>query len=228
MENNKKRAIIELSKNKINLVILETKEPCFYNVIDVFTDNLALAQEISDENIIRPIVIKEVLRICKGYRKICDNMEITNIVAFAPNYFANAKNIKSLFEEIYNTCGFAITILNAEEQMKSLFCGAVNCSDLTKGIFFHVGEFETHVVQFNRRNVLNSAVLPFGAYPLAKLNNEKNTAAAQKYIEDFTDGLKNVPFINEKDPEIQYLSADSSDMPFSFLVLSKSKPAIKL
>ena len=207
MENNKKRAIIELRRNKINLVILETKEPCFYNVVDVFSENLPLAQEILDEKIIRPIFIKEVLRICKAYRKICDNMEITNIVAFAPNYFATSKNIKSLSEEIYNTCGFAITILNAEEQTKSLFCGAVNCSDLTKGIYFHVGEFETHVVQFNRRNILNSAVLPFGSYPLAKMNNEKDNAGAEKYIADFTAGLKNIPFINEKDPEIQYLTS---------------------
>ena len=172
MENNSKKAIIELSENKITLVILETKEPCFYNVIDTYSDNIVLAQEIINENLIRPVVIKDVMKILKSYRKICDNLGIVNITMFAPNYFSKARNIKSLTEEIYNTCGFAINILSPEEQLKSLFCGAVNCTDLTKGVFLHIGEYETYIVQFNRRNILNSISLPFGTYPLAKMQEE--------------------------------------------------------
>ena len=80
MENNSKKAIIELSENKITLVILETKEPCFYNVIDTYSDNIVLAQEIINENLIRPVVIKDVMKILKSYRKICDNLGIVNIV----------------------------------------------------------------------------------------------------------------------------------------------------
>lgn len=206
MENNSKKAIIELSENKITLVILETKEPCFYNVIDTYSDNIALAQEIINENLIRPVVIKDVMKILKSYRKICDNLGIVNITMFAPNYFSKARNIKSLTEEIYNTCGFAINILSPEEQLKSLFCGAVNCTDLTKGVFLHIGEYETYIVQFNRRNILNSISLPFGTYPLAKMQEEGDKNEANKYLEDFAAQIKEIPFINDKDPETQYLT----------------------
>lgn len=206
MENSKK-AIIEIGESKVSLVILELKEPCFYNVIDTYTENISLAQEIINESLIRPVVNKDFIKVLKSYRKICDNLSIVNITAFAPNYFSKARNIKSITEEIYNTCGFAINILSPEEQLKSLFCGAVNCTDLTKGFFFNVGEYETYVVQFNRRNILNFACLPFGTYPLSKMQEAGEMTNIENYLQDFKKQIEEISFINDRDPETQYLTS---------------------
>ena len=90
---NKNRAVIEFSANKINLVILQTKQPIYCNVVDSFSETISLAEEISKENLIRPVVIKEIIKIMKAFRKICDNFQITEINSFMPNYFSRAKNI---------------------------------------------------------------------------------------------------------------------------------------
>ena len=204
MEN--RRAIIQFKSNKISLAIYETKAPCFYNLIDEYVEPYAFAQEIANEQLIRPIVIKDLIETMKTYRKICDTFGVIQINAFAPNYFANVKNIKSLTEEIYNVCGISVAILTEEEQMKSLFCGAVNCSDIAKGIFFSINEFDTTLVQFNRRNILNFAVLPYGTYSFAKVLENGNKTEIKKYLKNFENELKNVAFLKETDEETMYLT----------------------
>lgn len=203
---NKNRAVIEFSANKINLVILQTKQPIYCNVVDSFSETISLAEEISKENLIRPVVIKEIIKIMKAFRKICDNFQITEINSFMPNYFSRAKNIKSILEEIYNTCGITVVILSDEEQMKSLFCGAVNCTDLIKGVFFNVSEFETTVIQFNRRNLLNSKVLPYGTFNLVKEQQENGAAGLNKMLSSFKADLLKVDFLQELDEETSFLT----------------------
>ena len=204
MENRK--ALIEFKCDKICLAIYETKESCYYNIIDEYVEPIALADEIVNDQLIRPIVIKDLILIMKTYRKICDSFGIEQINAIAPNYFSKVKNIKSILEEIYNTCGISVQIFTDEEQLKCVFCGAVNCTDIAKGILLSVNEFETSIVQFNRRNILNYAVLPFGTYTLAKLTeNDANELKKQKT--EFKNALKKISFLKTTDEETFYLTS---------------------
>lgn len=164
-----KKAIVQINNNKINLLILETKDNLYYNVIDVFSDSLPLVEDIEQNGIIRPVLIKELLKILKMYRRICDNNVITEITTFTGNYFFQAKNNKSISEEIYNTCGFSLNILSQEEEMKNTFYGAVNSSDVQKGVYFYVGERACYLIHFNRRNILNYNLIPFGISDVAKI-----------------------------------------------------------
>lgn len=206
MEERKKEAIIEILANKIVLSVYEKKDNSLYNIIEEYSEKVELADEILTQNLIRPVVIKSLMKIMKSYRKICDNFGIAEIYCLMPNYFTNAKNIKSINEEIYNVCGINVTILSSEEQTKSLFCGAVNTTDLIKGIYFYVGEFETLFVQFNRRNILNSAILPFGYYTFSKLKEEATAEECEKYLADFKEAILKLNFLFKEEGEVQLLT----------------------
>lgn len=205
-----KRAIIQLEKNKINLILLDTKNDVYYNIIDVFTDNISLGKEISNEGIIKPVVIKELLKVLKMYRRICDRNGITEISSFSAKFIEQAKNNKSVLEEIYNTCGFSFTILSSEEQMKYIFTGAINSCDVPKGFFFYVGDDETYIIQFNRRNILNSAILPFGSDDVSKIY-QKEDISEEKKDAKFKDLVKaeiaSLDFMKDTDEETQFLTS---------------------
>ena len=75
-----KKAIIELQTNRVSLILLDTKNNVNYNVMDVFTDSLAIGKEIDSEGILKPIMAKELLRVLKMYRRICDRNAITDVL----------------------------------------------------------------------------------------------------------------------------------------------------
>ena len=201
-----KKAIVEIFNNKISLKILQVKNNLYYNIVDVFSDTIPLIEEIEQNGIIRPVVIKEILKILKMYRRICDNNSITEIVSYAGENFSKARNNKSICEEIYNTCGFSLNNLTAEDEMRNNFIGAVNASDVQKGIFFNVGENNCNIIQFNRRNMLNSLVIPFGIYDVAKIL-ENPTSLQEKYQtikKSFNEHLQQASFI-KPDEEVEVM-----------------------
>ena len=205
-----KKAIIELQTNKISLILLDTKENVYYNVIDVFTDNLALGKEISSDGILKPVMIKDLLKVLKMYRRICDRSEITVVFSFSTKFLAQAKNSKSVLEEIYNTCGFSFSILTSEEQLKYVFTGAINSCDVPKGFFFYVGEKESYIVQFNRRNLLNSAILPFSSEEISEIYQDENLSETEKnakFQEIVGKEIESLDFLKISDEETQFLAA---------------------
>lgn len=202
-----KKAVIQINNNKVSLILLETKDNIYYNTIDVFYDTLPLVEDIDESGIVKPVTIKELLKILKMYRRICDNNVITETTMFAGNFFSKAKNIKSLSEEIYNTCGFSLVVLTQEEEMKNIFVGAVNASDVQKGMYFHVGDHCCYLIQFNRRNMLNTALIPFGIYDAAKILGEAGTLdeKIKSIVGSFNSLFENIEFAKKIDDETEVL-----------------------
>lgn len=202
-----KKAVVQIENNKISLILLDTKDNLYYNITDVFVDTLPLLQEIQANGIVRPVVSKELLKILKMYRRICDTSGITEISSFIGSYFAKAKNNKSICEEIYNTCGFAFVILTQEEELKNWFIGAVNASDIQKGVYFNIGETSSYIVQFNRRNMLNCHVVPYGILDAAKVLEEEISLSEKvsKIQNEYVSLIKQADFV-KIDAETEVLS----------------------
>lgn len=203
-----KKAIIELQTNKISLIILETKNNIYYNIVDVFSDNLSLGKDVFVEGIIKPVSIKEFLKVLKMYRRICDRNNITEVYAYSTLFLAQARNNKSVVEEVYNTCGFSFNILNSEEQMKLVFTAAINSCDVPKGFFFHISDKETYIIQFNRRNILNSAILPFGSEIVSKLYAEVSEEEGnKKFAAVYGKEIEALDFLKMIDEETQFIAS---------------------
>ncbi len=205
-----KKAVIQITSNKINLTLIETKDNVYYNIIDTFSDNLFLGKEVFANGILKPIVIKELLKVLKMYRRICDRSSITDIHAFTTGFMAHAKNNKSILEEIYNVCGFSFTILTPEDEMRYTFMGAINSCDVTKGVFYYVGDKITYLVQFNRRNILGSAVLNFGSDDVSELFTNTELSEKEKlerFDTKFASEIEKLDFLVNVDDETQFLTA---------------------
>ena len=150
-----KIAIIELNELGLKLSILEVCDGGYYNVLDKISENIKLGSSVQNENIIQSAKINETITILKLFRKICVTYNVSKIYAFAKSFIKDAKNQISFFDEIYNNTSVSFTILNVEDEVKAIYSGVINFVDVPKGIIIDVEANKTHIIQYNRRTMVN-------------------------------------------------------------------------
>ena len=64
----KKEELIVIESTKIVLSIYEKKGTSFYNIIDEFNEKIELAEEILVHKLIRPVVIKTLMKIMRSMK----------------------------------------------------------------------------------------------------------------------------------------------------------------
>jgi len=105
---------------------------------------------------------------------------------------------------VYASCGFRFTVLSPEEQNNKIYLGTINSFDIPKGLAVHLTADGLHLVEYNRRNIVNQTVLNFGPmtllnmYDIEQLGKETALAKIQKYIKT---RLSDVEWLDKVDPE---------------------------
>lgn len=200
-----KIAIIEMNELGLKLSIMEVCDGGYYNILDKISENIKLGNSVNNENIIPVAKINETITILKLFRKICVNYNVSKIYAFAKSFIKDAKNQISFFDEIYNNTSISFTILNIEEEIKAIYSGVVNFVDVPKGIIIDVEANRTHIIQYNRRTMVNVKTLPYGAVSLA---DEKVDYSS--IIDMVKKDIKNVDFLGNTEEEIMYVGTGST------------------
>lgn len=200
-----KIAIIEMNELGLKLSIMEVCDGGYYNILDKISENIKLGNSVNNENIIPVAKINETITILKLFRKICVNYNVSKIYAFAKSFIKDAKNQISFFDEIYNNTSISFTILNTEEEIKAIYSGVVNFVDVPKGIIIDVEANRTHIIQYNRRTMVNVKTLPYGAVSLA---DEKVDYSS--IIDMVKKDIKNVDFLGNTEEEIMYVGTGST------------------
>ena len=90
--------------------------------------------------------------------------------------------------------------MNTEEEIKAIYSGVVNFVDVPKGIIIDVEANRTHIIQYNRRTMVNVKTLPYGAVSLA---DEKVDYSS--IIDMVKKDIKNVDFLGNTEEEIMYV-----------------------
>lgn len=158
-----KIAIIELNETALKLSIYKVSGANYALALSE-QQSVAIGEEIYREELLSPQTKNRILSVFKVYRRIIENFGVEKIFAVASNILTRARNYRGFIDEIYNNTGLGFTILSDEEHIKYLFNSVVNSIDNAKGIFVYVGAFSSYVVKYNRRAILESATIPFGAY----------------------------------------------------------------
>ena len=200
-----KIAIIEMNELSLKLSIMEVCDGGYYNILDKISENIKLGNSVNNENIIPVAKINETITILKLFRKICVNYNVSKIYAFAKSFIKDAKNQISFFDEIYNNTSISFIILNIEEEIKAIYSGVVNFVDVPKGIIIDVEANRTHIIQYNRRTMVNVKTLPYGAVSLA---DEKVDYSS--IIDMVKKDIKNVDFLGNTEEEIMYVGTGST------------------
>lgn len=206
-----KIAIIKLSADNVRLSLIDVAPNGYYNLFDEVNENIKLGVSIEQAGLIKPTIISEALTILKLYRKICDANNVYKVYAVSESFIKLAKNQKSFFDEIYNNTGFGFYIYSAEEEVKVVYKGITNLIDVSKAIGIYVAPNQTHILQFNRRTIVNTQTIDYGFLNLAEkyadvMNPEEKSEKMVKEIEFL---IKNNEFINNIEPETTFIGAGS-------------------
>ncbi len=205
-----KVGLVYINGNIHRLVLLEL-EGTYFNVFEDITENIRLNDDISSGALIKAGKVKESLNVLKMFRKICDNYEITKIIAVSSSFILTTKNQKSYFEEIYNNTGLNFIIMQPEDELKMIYSGVINSVDVPKGLIINLSQTETNLILYNRRNIINSKTLPFGTHNLCeKLKIEPSSPeAVTKMVEFVKKEIEKVEILSNVDSETAFVGAGS-------------------
>ncbi|MBQ7884746.1 MAG: hypothetical protein IJ318_01455 [Clostridia bacterium] len=206
-----KIAIVKIGADTIKLSLIDYAPNGYYNLFDEVTEHVKLGLSIEQSGLIKPNIVTEALTILKLYRKICDANNVSKIYAVAESFFRRAKNQKSFLEEVSNNTGFAFSILSADEEVKLVYRGITNSIDVSKAIGVFIAPNKTHIMQFNRRTILNTQTLQYGYLNLAEkfadvLDPEEKL---EQMVEEIDYLIKSNDFLANIEPETTFVGAGS-------------------
>lgn len=195
--------IIDLGSNTARLVIVDLFTEGHFMVTDQLKESVRLGQDMDRDGFLKPQRVAETIKTLKMFKRLCDASKVNRIIAVATAAVRRAKNQRSFLDEIQATCGIKIRVLSEEEEAILVYRGVINTMDIPKGIILEIGGGSTKIIYYNRRNVLGSTSLPFGAVTLTDLFSNGLTpeeAVAHTY-EFFTEQLKKIDWLADVDAE---------------------------
>lgn len=197
-----KIAVVVVETYSAKLVIANVVQDSYFSICDVEIEPIKFGLEMDDDHFLKKNQIMSIISTLKNFRKICDMFSVSKTIAIA-SFVKDTKpmNIYSFFDEVFVTCGFRFTLLSPEEQNMAIYTGIMNSYDIPKAIIVNVGADNIHLIQYNRRNILNQAYIPVGPktlvemYPIKKYGKDEAFEKVSKYIKaqlsDF-DWIKNI------------------------------------
>ncbi len=188
-----KIAIIELNTSSLNLVFAEVNKNKSFLVYDRVCVPCNLLKDFEQENIIKSTIVKEVVTVLSVFKRMIDEQQIVETICVASNKLAEAKNQNGFLNEIFSITNLKFNILPYEEEIGYIYTAVINSFNKPKGLIINVSEFATEVLLYNRRNILNTQILPFGAVSLtekfANLSSTEFNNAVKDYVLEQISGL---------------------------------------
>lgn len=198
-----KIAIVVLQTNAAELYladIVKNKSYVPYKCIHMPID---LYKDIPTEELINPMVVREVVDILVHFKNILDGQNITEVVALSDEFVRYAKNSNGFLNEIYAKTGFEFKVLTSADKGNYAYTSVINTFNRPKGVVINIGTTSTEIVHYNRRNVLDTFYLPFGSKSV--LNDFADLADTQgiasKIEEKVATAMKECSFIGNLEEE---------------------------
>ena len=199
-----KIGIVLLDPSTVKLVLAYVEYGKYYIVFDEIEESIKLSKDIERDGIIKSNQINDSLKILKMFKKLCESQGISNIVAYARSFIGEAKNNRSFLEEIESASGIQFKMLSDQDEMGALYSGVINTLDVPRGVIIDIENTATHLLKYNRRNILNRITIPIGAETLSQLFLSDGNPPEEnciQMIEYFKDNLQDVDFIRDLDEE---------------------------
>lgn len=201
-----KIAVIELADSLVKLSIYDTKNGRF-KLVRKEEDGVSIFKDISEEKLLRPKTITDIVSILKIYRNVIEECQVQKIIAVADNIIAKARNQRGFFDEIFNNTGLNFAFMTEEESVKNIYTSVLNSIDSSKGGIVYISENETFLIRYNRRSTLGSLSIPYGYENIMEgsektFDQMKDLFLAELKARDFkfeTESLivgAGVPFVN--------------------------------
>lgn len=163
-----KIAIIELDTTKVKLIFADAIKNKSFLVYDHVDVPINLMKDFNDESIIKSTVIKEVVCILAVFKKMIDAEGITETICVATSKIDEAKNQNGFLNEIFSITNLKFNILTPEQEIGYIYTAVINSFNKPKALIVNVTNYQTEILLYNRRNILNTLVLPYGSVNLSE------------------------------------------------------------
>lgn len=208
-----KIGIIDLGSNSVRLVLVDVYEGGYFSVFDEFSESVRLAQGMEEDGFLKPARIAQTIKTLQLMKKLCDANNVEKIYAYATSAVRNAKNQRGFLDEVFSTCGFRLHVLSEEEETQLIYQGVINSMDIPKGLIVDMGGGSTQLIYYNRRALLGSYTIPYGALTLTeafKNKADKPEERAQLINEFFAKELSKISWLNDIDPDAKLIGVGGS------------------
>ena len=189
-------AFIQLTERKIELKIIQSRAGR-YRVLEEVVNNYDLTQDISKDCLFSPKSRADILKILNIYRFTVETFSASKMIAFASNIIVKARNYRGLLDEIYTHTGINFNLVNDEEVIKDIYQSIVTKIDCSKGTGVYISGYHTYLFKYNRRNVADYVVLPYGYINLSSQSDNFETLVQLVRKE-----LKDSPIVNSFEDEV--------------------------
>ena len=191
-----KIAVIEIKTSCVKLYISDVVRNKYFAINRVVEMPINLTKDFYGDYFIKPNVIKEINSILSVYKRIIEENECVDTMCLMTDVVLEAKNQNGFINEINVTSGYRFEIANIEEDINNTYTAIINSFNRPKGLIINVGDYNTELIIYNRRNIINKLVIPYGCVKIHDLYKEKTfdenlaviSADIKKIIEE--SGLK--------------------------------------
>lgn len=189
-------AYIKLDEKKIRLLIVQSKNGR-YRILEEVENGYDLTNDLTKDCLFSPKSKADILKILNIYRYTIETFGAEKMIAVCSNIIVKARNYRGLLDEIYTNTGMNFLIESDEDVIKNTYISCMAKIDASKGFIVDVESYATYIVKFNRRNVIDYNVIPYGYSSLSNsgLSNIDMVGVIKKelkkcsLVKDFEDDL---------------------------------------
>lgn len=202
-----KLVVIELGVSEITFSKLNYTSAGYFAIEQQIKEPVRITQDLARDGYIKSARIGEAISILKVFRRIMDSLKITNYLCYADPILATARNQIAFLDEIYKTVSLHFRVLSFEEQMDAIHLASLHSLPIVKGLVCQIGDDSMQFIHYNRRMVINSCNIPFGALNVAeKFADIKDPAEKMDKVVDFiTSKLREQKWMMDTDEEIEFI-----------------------
>ncbi len=182
-------AFIELTERKLELKIVQSRQGR-YRVLEDVINQYDLTNDITKDCLFSPKSRTDILKILNIYRYTIETYNVSKMIAFASNIIVKARNYRGLLDEIYTHTGMNFTLTNNDEVIRDIYQAINSKIDLSKGTCVYIAGYTTFILKYNRRNVTDSFVVPYGY-----INLSEKYSKLDDMVNFFKKEIKNCPFV---------------------------------
>ena len=154
-------AFIQLDERRIRLEIIQSRNGRF-RILERVENYYDLTNDLTKDFLFSPKSKSDILKTLNIYRYTIETFKVEKMIAVASNIIVKARNYRGLLDEIYTNTGMNFVIVSDEDVVKDVYASCMTKIDSSKGYIVDIESYSTYIMKFNRRNVVDFNIIPYG------------------------------------------------------------------
>ncbi len=182
-------AYIQLDEKKVKLLIVQSRNGR-YRILEEVENYYDLTNDIVKDCLLSPKSKADILKILNIYRYTIETFKVEKMIAIASKIIVKARNYRGFLDEIYTNTGMNFLLFGDEEVVKNVYTSCMSKIDASKGYIVNVGSYQTTILKFNRRNVIE-----FNSFALGYSNLTNSNQTFAELVSSVKKELKKLPLV---------------------------------